>query len=59
MVTRICNGAPGVAVPGLGIPIPEKPNSTPNYDYKEPVSSLVREGNRAVPVQPMYTDVEE
>ncbi len=59
MLTRICNVAPGIAVPGLGIPIPEKPDRTPNYDYKEPVSSLVREGNRAVPVQPMYTDVEE
>lgn len=58
MLRTICSVAPS-ATPGRGIPIPEKPSSTPSYDYKEPVSSLVREGNRAVPVQPMYTDAEE
>lgn len=49
----------GVVAPGQGIPIPEQPRNAPSYNYTEPTSSLVREGNRAVPVQPMYIDLEE
>lgn len=30
-----------------------------NVRYSKPLSSLVREGNKAVPVQPMYLDVEK
>lgn len=47
---------------GLGIPTPERPDQDygPHYHYQsdEPIS-VIREGNRAVPIQPMYADAFE
>ena len=56
-MSRIARIAPGVFVPGRGVSTPRKPNDFQVNHSKKSArerSSLVREGNRAIPVQPIY-----
>jgi len=58
-MSRIAHVAPSILIPGRGVSTPRKPvDFQVNHSKKSAgaISSLVREGNRAIPVQPMYED---
>lgn len=60
-MSRMAHTVPGLLSPGQGVAAPGKRKTTSRYRKKpaRKVSSLVREGNLAIPVQPMYKDVKD
>lgn len=60
-MSRMAHTVPGLLGPGQGVTAPGKRKASSRHRKKpaSKVSSLVREGNWAVPVQPMYKDVKE
>lgn len=59
-MSRIARVVRGTFVPGRGVSTPRKPSDfqvNRNQKSARERSSLVREGNRAIPVQPIYENV--